>query len=494
MSGCQDPFCKLRTQRGRQGPIGTTRLVGDTENTGQVEVMYDNTWAKVCRHQEVLMNLLAAQVVCMELGMDAGYVTTSDPPVGPVDEPQHSWLRSVSCSLLDVSLAGCQHHPWKLELCPVEHILAVNCFDIDDDQGIVCNSNNANTINNRHDYIGYRNDYSFEDYYTSNNNQLYCTCSDNNTIGKHYRSNTNNKSTKHTGNDYNSSDINTFNRICSKTSSSTKYCNHRIIYINANHNHGYNYCNNNSTKFRRDNNTACTSWTVWFNRDSPEGRHDSETLTDLQTENPGQICTEPVGIQARVSGSRMGALLTGELFKSFSPTQGFDCMNSEQDDGSCQDYETQHKGFWISWTLNGTIAVGRDDDITPFMQLSDPDPLPIRFVAFATAHGSYGSFEICDEMRTDGVGLKAIAQPNMAFRLSPDHGWSDSGVIRELARLAFGRVGWRSAESAGVRLRQPNVLKISKHSALDGGSEMGRLVFGWCSARSASARLVFGIE
>ncbi|CAH1271268.1 Hypp4613 [Branchiostoma lanceolatum] len=82
----------------------------------------------------------------------------------------------------------------------------------------------------------------------------------------------------------------------------------------------------------------------------------------------------------------------------------------------------------------------------------------------------------------------------MASRLSPDHGWSDSGVIRELARLAFGRVGWRSAESAGVRLRQPNVLKISKHSALDGGSEMGRLVFGWCSARSTSARLVFGIE
>ncbi|CAH1245496.1 ANGPT2 [Branchiostoma lanceolatum] len=71
---------------------------------------------------------------------------------------------------------------------------------------------------------------------------------------------------------------------------------------------------------------------------------------------------------------------------------------------------------------------------------------------------------------------------------------SDSGVIRELTRLAFGRVGWRSAESAGVRLRQPNVLKVSKHSALDGGYEMGRLVFGWCSARSASARLVFGIE
>eukprot|EP00058_Branchiostoma_floridae_P023028 XP_002608518.1 hypothetical protein BRAFLDRAFT_92400 [Branchiostoma floridae] len=52
--------------------------------------------------------------------------------------------------------------------------------------------------------------------------------------------------------------------------------------------------------------------------------------------------------------------------------------------------------------------------------------------------------------------------------------------------------GWRSAESAGVRLLHPNVLKCSKHSALNGNSGMGRLVVGWCSARSASVRLVFG--
>lgn len=53
-------------------------------------------------------------------------------------------------------------------------------------------------------------------------------------------------------------------------------------------------------------------WTDWFNDDDPSIDGDSETLTDLLTAHPDQICLEPIEIQVRTeSGENMES--TGDV-------------------------------------------------------------------------------------------------------------------------------------------------------------------------------------
>ncbi|XP_035686768.1 cartilage intermediate layer protein 1-like [Branchiostoma floridae] len=119
---------------------------------------------------------------------------------------------------------------------------------------------------------------------------------------------------------------------------------------------------------------TCTSWTAWLDRDDPGGTGDVESLTDLRRKNSGQICTEPVGIQARVRGSRMGALLTGQQFESFSPTKGFVCRNGEQNHGRCQDYEVR-----FCCATNNTCRTFSTDPSWTFTWNNPPASSPLTF-------------------------------------------------------------------------------------------------------------------
>lgn len=55
---------------------------------------------------------------------------------------------------------------------------------------------------------------------------------------------------------------------------------------------------------------AC--WTTWYNRDGPSGTGDWETMSDLQKEYPGQICAEPLYIEAVTVTNETPAILTGD--------------------------------------------------------------------------------------------------------------------------------------------------------------------------------------
>ncbi|XP_035668107.1 retinoschisin-like [Branchiostoma floridae] len=85
----------------------------------------------------------------------------------------------------------------------------------------------------------------------------------------------------------------------------------------------------------------CTLWTRWFDRDDTSGTGDAELLSYLRQENPGQICSGPSAIQARVRGTHVQASQTGEQFDSYDKEVGFYCINSDQSDGSCLDYEVR---------------------------------------------------------------------------------------------------------------------------------------------------------
>ncbi|XP_019635854.1 PREDICTED: uncharacterized protein LOC109478626, partial [Branchiostoma belcheri] len=114
--------------------------------------------------------------------------------------------------------------------------------------------------------------------------------------------------------------------------------------------------------------TECPSgsWTDWFDRDDPTGTADSEILTDLRQDYPGQICATPTAVHARVISTQQEASLTGQHFSSYDTTAGFLCRNVDQLDGMCLDYEVRFccsdvgKGGWLaqdsSWFLE---SIGR---------------------------------------------------------------------------------------------------------------------------------------
>ncbi|XP_055515434.1 uncharacterized protein LOC129711659 [Leucoraja erinacea] len=77
--------------------------------------------------------------------------------------------------------------------------------------------------------------------------------------------------------------------------------------------------------------------TAWFDRDNPSGNGDYEIFPNLRTENPGQICTDPIACEVETT-SGIPASQTGENIASCNVSTGFFCVNINQRDGSCQDY------------------------------------------------------------------------------------------------------------------------------------------------------------
>ncbi|XP_037605983.1 uncharacterized protein LOC119476638 [Sebastes umbrosus] len=82
-------------------------------------------------------------------------------------------------------------------------------------------------------------------------------------------------------------------------------------------------------------------WTKWYDRDDPSGTGDWELLSNLRTENPGQICATPLYIQAVTTDTMTPAIATGEILHILNPTQGFVCRNMDQKSGTCRDYKVR---------------------------------------------------------------------------------------------------------------------------------------------------------
>ncbi|KAK7882740.1 hypothetical protein WMY93_028914 [Mugilogobius chulae] len=81
-------------------------------------------------------------------------------------------------------------------------------------------------------------------------------------------------------------------------------------------------------------------WTQWFDRDDPSGTGDWETLSNLQMENPGKICSRPLHIQVlTVSGQPVSS--TGNMIYRSDIANGFICRNSDQRIGQCSDYKVR---------------------------------------------------------------------------------------------------------------------------------------------------------
>uniref|UniRef100_A0A3B3UD22 WxxW domain-containing protein n=1 Tax=Poecilia latipinna TaxID=48699 RepID=A0A3B3UD22_9TELE len=80
-------------------------------------------------------------------------------------------------------------------------------------------------------------------------------------------------------------------------------------------------------------------WTNWYDRDDPSVTSDWETLEDLQSENPGEICQEPVYIQTVSTHTLSPATYTRENFFVCNAAAGLICRQKDQMPGTCRDHK-----------------------------------------------------------------------------------------------------------------------------------------------------------
>ncbi|XP_075940155.1 uncharacterized protein LOC142941915 [Anarhichas minor] len=83
-------------------------------------------------------------------------------------------------------------------------------------------------------------------------------------------------------------------------------------------------------------------WTNWYDRDNPSGTGDWELLYYLRRQYPGQICNNPLHIQAVTTYGNIPATLTGDVIYISNPTQGFACRNRDQRYRWCRDYKVRY--------------------------------------------------------------------------------------------------------------------------------------------------------
>ncbi|KAF7281181.1 uncharacterized protein LOC143198744 [Rhynchophorus ferrugineus] len=67
----------------------------------------------------------------------------------------------------------------------------------------------------------------------------------------------------------------------------------------------------------------------------------------------------------------------------------------------------EFRGFWIRWS-NGTITVGREGDVTPFLSWSDRENVRIEYIGICTGWGATGNWIV--QPATSGPGGACGAQ------------------------------------------------------------------------------------
>ncbi|XP_034756375.1 uncharacterized protein LOC117961661 isoform X3 [Etheostoma cragini] len=100
-------------------------------------------------------------------------------------------------------------------------------------------------------------------------------------------------------------------------------------------------CNDYRVRFLCPPSFCEVCWTKWYDRDDPSVTGDWEDLINLRKENPGQICTNPLSIEAVTTDTLTPATSTGQTFFVYNPADGFVCRNTDQTYGACRDYKVR---------------------------------------------------------------------------------------------------------------------------------------------------------
>ena len=113
------------------------------------------------------------------------------------------------------------------------------------------------------------------------------------------------------------------------------------------------YCQDYEVRYCCESNAqpSCT-WTKWLDRDNPGGTGDWETVAIAKQWNLIPKTCDSVGLEARLRSDKTPAAQTGEVFRVNDKAKGFACVNTDQPDRACQDYEVRY------CCANGNISQG----------------------------------------------------------------------------------------------------------------------------------------
>ncbi|XP_075898218.1 mucin-5AC [Nelusetta ayraudi] len=78
--------------------------------------------------------------------------------------------------------------------------------------------------------------------------------------------------------------------------------------------------------------------TLWLNGDDPSGEGDVESIPQLLKTFPGQVCRNPIRIEAQTP-SGIATSQTGDTFMAYDVAFGLACINEHQEDKQCEDYQ-----------------------------------------------------------------------------------------------------------------------------------------------------------
>ncbi len=82
-------------------------------------------------------------------------------------------------------------------------------------------------------------------------------------------------------------------------------------------------------------------WTRWFNGNTEiASKGDTELIIEIANKFGTMACSYPEDIKARVASTKEVADENGpEIYSKYNTDEGFMCLNSQQLDGLCEDYE-----------------------------------------------------------------------------------------------------------------------------------------------------------
>ncbi|XP_037605933.1 uncharacterized protein LOC119476605 [Sebastes umbrosus] len=139
-------------------------------------------------------------------------------------------------------------------------------------------------------------------------------------------------------------------------------------------------CSDYKVRFRCPASFCKECYTQYFDRDNPSGTGDWETLYNLHREYPGQICSNPVGIEVTTL-TGLSPAATGNVIFQSDPTSGFVCRIQDQPPyRRCQDYRVRFR----------CPADFCDGCYTQYFDRDNP--------------GGKGDFEILSSLRTKNPG------------------------------------------------------------------------------------------
>ncbi|XP_067303554.1 mucin-5AC [Pseudorasbora parva] len=106
----------------------------------------------------------------------------------------------------------------------------------------------------------------------------------------------------------------------------------------VNSNQGDGVCADYKVRFTCPEEWCSKCRTPWFDRDEPGGLGDYETLPLTLVTYPLQVCAQPIAIEVTTTSGT--PVLPGSNFQAYDPSQGFACVNAQQN-GGCQDYRVR---------------------------------------------------------------------------------------------------------------------------------------------------------